>query len=108
MFSLAAAYAIAVASRVKNLDVKRFVVKTACLWGVAGLLLGILMYFWFLKTLPDVPSYLYADYIPQGLKIGAVVSGALAILYFIIQRIKSASVGLYLPIVVIIISGNKS
>ena len=36
MFSIGAAYAIAVASRVKNEDVKRFVVKAASVWGLQG------------------------------------------------------------------------
>ncbi|MBI5195655.1 MAG: cytochrome ubiquinol oxidase subunit I [Nitrospirae bacterium] len=52
MFAIAAVYAIAAAARLKNEDVRKFIIKTASKWGIAGLLLGGTAFFWYLKTIP--------------------------------------------------------
>jgi cytochrome bd-type quinol oxidase subunit 1 len=44
MFSIGAAYAIIVATRLGNGNVKKLVMKTASLWGTGGLLLGGLLF----------------------------------------------------------------
>lgn len=101
MFSIGAAYAIAVASRVKSGDVKRFVVKAASVWGIAGLIIGSAVFFWYLKTLPDVSRGLIDILATPGLKRGIFFSLSLLILYFIYANIKPLSIRLIPAIVAI-------
>jgi mono/diheme cytochrome c family protein len=101
MFAVAAVYAIIVATRLKNIEVRGFITKTAAKWGIGGLILGTLLYFWYLKTLPAEASGLIGTFVPQGLKTWIIVSLGLLILYFIYANIKPLTIKLIPAIVMI-------
>jgi cytochrome bd-type quinol oxidase subunit 1 len=101
MFAVAAVYAIVVATRLKNMEVRGFITKTAAKWGIGGLILGTLLYFWYLKTLPAEASGLIGTLVPQGLKTLIIVSLGLLILYFIYANIKPLTIKLIPAIVMI-------
>ncbi|MCL4537273.1 MAG: cytochrome ubiquinol oxidase subunit I [Nitrospirae bacterium] len=94
MFGIAAAYAIAVATRIKNADVRAFITKTASRWGIAGLILGSILFLWYLKTLPDANRMLITVLAPQGLKTGIIVSSGVLVLYFIYANVKPLGIRL--------------
>ncbi len=91
MFGIGAAYAIIAASRLRNADVRKLVVKTASLWGTCGLLLGGVFVLWYLKALPAEAHDLIGSLVPQGLKIGLAVSFGLVLLYFIFACLRPLS-----------------
>jgi hypothetical protein len=91
MFSIGAAYAIAVAMRLTDENVKKLVVKTASLWGTGGLLVGGALLPWYLKALPVEAHGLIGSLVPVGLKAGLAVSFGLMMLYFIYAGIKPLS-----------------
>jgi len=83
MFAVAAAYAILVASRLKDESVKRTAAAAASRWGMAGLVLGGLFFVLYLKTLPaDARGLVGTVMVPAGLKAGMAVFALLLFLYF--------------------------
>lgn len=94
MFSIAAAYAIAVATRLKDEEVRRFITKTASRWGIAGLILGSILFLWYLKTLPDANRMLITALATPGLKTGIILSLGLLILYFVYANIRPLGIRL--------------
>lgn len=94
MFGIAAAYAIAVATRIKNADVRSFITKTASKWGTAGLILGSILFLWYLRTLPDSNHMLIGMLAPKGLKTGIVFSLGLLLVYFIYANVKPLNIRL--------------
>lgn len=94
MFGIAAAYAVAVATRIKDAGVRSFITKTASRWGIAGLILGSIILFWYLKTLPDANHMLITALAPQGLKTGIIVSLGVLILYFVYANMKPLTIKL--------------
>ncbi|MCX8117562.1 MAG: cytochrome ubiquinol oxidase subunit I [Desulfobacterota bacterium] len=94
MFSVSAVYAIAVATRVKNAEVRGWVTKTAAKWGLAGLILGAFLSLWYLKTLPEEARGLLSTAVSRGLKTGIAVPLGLLILYFIFVKIKPLTIRL--------------
>ena len=95
MFGIAAAYAIAVATRIKNGNVRSFITKTASRWGVVALVLGVVLFFWYLKTLPDEVQRLTSmGIIPESLKGGILISLIFLILYFLYSNIKPLTIKL--------------
>lgn len=94
MFGIAAVYAIAVAARLKNDEVRRFITKTASIWGIAGLVLCFVLSFWYLKTLPEQAHGLINTLVPKELKIGIIVSLGLLILYFVYVNMKPLTIRL--------------
>ena len=91
MFGIAATYAIAVATRLRDDKVREFITRAASRWGLAGLILGCVLFFWYLKTLPEAARGNIAEFVPQGLKTGMLVSFGLLVLYFIYANIKPLS-----------------
>ncbi len=91
MFGIGAAYAIIVAARLGNADVRKLVVKTASLWGAGGLLLGGVFFLWYLRALPSEAHDLIGSLVPQGLKIGLAVSFGFMLLYFIFAGLRPLS-----------------
>ncbi len=103
MFAIAAAYAIAVATRVKDEAVKSFVTKAASKWGVAGTVLGVILSVLYVKTLPAGAHDLVGSLVTPGLKAGMVLAAGLLILYFLFAAMKPARVKLIPAIVAIIV-----
>lgn len=101
MFGIAAAYAIAVATRIKNADARSFITKTASKWGIAGLILGCILFLWYLKTLPGANRILITALAPQGLKTGIIASLGLLILFFIYASVKPMTIRLFPAILAI-------
>jgi len=95
MFGIAAVYAIAVAARLKNNDeVRRFITKTASIWGIAGLVLCFVLSFWYFKTLPEQAHGLINTLVPKELKIGIFASLGALVLYFIYAHIRPLTIRL--------------
>ncbi len=92
MFAVAAVYAIAVATRLKNVEVRGFIKKAAAKWGIGGLILGTLLAFWYLKTLPEEAHGLINTFVPGRLKSGMIITVGLMILYFIYTYLKPLTI----------------
>jgi len=103
MFVIAAAYALACATRVKDNTVRTSITQVASLWGIGGLLLGSLLLFWFLNTLPEKSKELLAILPSVELKGGLFVSLALLILYFLFARLKPLKINVYTAVFAIIV-----
>ncbi len=104
MFAIAAAYAIAVAARLKNTSVRSFITKTASKWGIGGLILGGILFFWYLKALPaEAQSLTSTVIVPQTLKIGIIASFVLLILYFAYTNRKPLAIKLIPSILAIVV-----
>ena len=69
--------------------------------GIAGLIIGSAVFFWYLKTLPEVSRGLIDILATPGLKRGIFFSLSLLILYFIYANIKPLSIRLIPAIVAI-------
>ncbi len=88
MFAVSAAYAIAVATRLENADVKKMIIKAASRWGVAGTALGLILSVWYLKSLPPAAAQLGASFVPATFKAAMVLSAGLVALFFVFAAIK--------------------
>lgn len=94
MFGVAAAYAIAVATMLKNDDVRRFITKTASMWGIAGLIIGSLLFLWYRSTLSEAALNTASLLTYPGLKTWMLISLGLMILYFIYAIIRPLTIRL--------------
>jgi hypothetical protein len=103
MFGISAAYAVAVATRLRNDEARRFVVKAASQWGIAGLLLASGALFWYLKSLPENSRGLFGMIVPDGLKIGVLVSWGAMLAYFLFARVRPLAVKLVPAIAAVLI-----
>jgi len=103
MFGISAAYAIAAATRLKNEEVRKFITKTASMWGLAGIILGSVLFLWYLKTLPAHPQELIAILAPKTLKMGMMGAAGLLVLYFIYANIKPLTIRLVPAILAIVV-----
>ncbi len=101
MFAVAAVYAIAVATKLKNIEVRGFITKTAAKWGIGGLILGTLMFFWYSKTLPAHASSLIGIFVPQGLKTWLIITLGLMFVYLVYANVKPLTIRLVPAIVAI-------
>lgn len=103
MFGIGAAYAIAVAVRLKNPLVQKFVVRTASLWGLAGLAVGSLFLLWYLKALPAPAHGMIGSMVPQGLKIGIVTFFGILAAYFLYASMRPLGLRLVPAILAILV-----
>jgi mono/diheme cytochrome c family protein len=103
MFANAAAYAIAVATRVKDEAVKSFVTRAASKWGAAGTALGAVLSILYVKTLPTGARDLLGSLVTPGLKAGMVLAAGLLILYFLFTALKPAKVKLFPAILAVML-----
>jgi hypothetical protein len=96
MFTIAATYAIAVATKISNEPVRSFITKTAGKWGIASLVLGSVFTLLYVKSLPNSPDSLLgmSAFLLPGLKTALLVSVALLILYFIYANLKPLTIRL--------------
>ncbi|MHB8908041.1 MAG: c-type cytochrome [Syntrophales bacterium] len=103
MFAIAGAYAIAVATRLKDAGTRSFVIKAASIWGVAGTLLGVALFFWYLATLPAAAHDLVEALVPGSLKAGAILAAGLLVLYFLFAAVKPLSIRMVPALVAILV-----
>ncbi len=103
MFSIAAAYAIAVATRLENKEVRAYITRTASKWGIAGLIVGCVFFVLYLKTLPEANRLLISALVTQGIKTTLLISLVLVFLYFIFASVKPLSIRLVPAIVAIFV-----
>jgi cytochrome bd-type quinol oxidase subunit 1 len=85
MFAIGATFAIAAASRVRHEATRRLVTRLAATWGITGLAVGAVMFFWYLQTLPAVAEYRagLSGLVPDGVKYGFFGVGAVMLGYFV-------------------------
>lgn len=102
MFAVAAVYALAVGSTLKNEDVKKFIAKSASKWGMAGLIATTILFFLYLKTLPTEAKGLFVA-VPKGLVVSLVISFSLVLLCFIYSSLRPLSLKLIPSILFILI-----
>lgn len=94
MFGISAAYALAVASRLRNDEIKKLVIKIASQWGFAGLLLASGALFWYLHALPEAARGLLGMIVPEAQKWGLLVSWGAMLAYFLFARLLPLAVKL--------------
>lgn len=92
MFAIAGAYAIAVATRLSNQEVRRFVTRSAGLWGIAGLVIGVLLFVFYFRTLPEHSKQLNQLIVSSGLKRTITITLIVIFLYFIYSIIKPMNI----------------
>lgn len=103
MFAVAAAYAILVSSRLKDESVRGTVAGAASKWGVAGLVLGGVLFVFYLKTLPaDARGLVGTAMVPAGLKYGMALFAGLLLLYFIYVAVSPLRVR-FLPALIAVV-----
>ncbi|MEW6456373.1 MAG: cytochrome ubiquinol oxidase subunit I [Acidobacteriota bacterium] len=102
MFAVAAVYALAVGSSLKNEDVKKFIVKSASKWGMAGLIATAILFFLYLKALPTEAKDLFVV-VPKGLTISLIISFSLVLLYFIYSNLRPLSLRVVPSILFIVV-----
>jgi len=103
MFGISAAYAVAVATRLRNDETKKLVIKTASQWGFAGLLLASGALFWYLKALPEASRGLFGMIVPDGLKTGVLVSWGAMLAYFLFAGVRPLAVKLVPAIMAVLV-----
>lgn len=103
MFAVGAAYAVAVAALLKNEEAKKFVVRTASLWGLGGLILGAIFLPWYLHSLPQHSQEVIAVIMPPGLNTAMILAFGFLILYFLFLRFRPSNIGLFPALLAILI-----
>jgi len=103
MFAIAGAYAIAVATRMKNSEAKRFVTRAAAAWGMGGVLVGSILLYWYVRTLPTGPAGLATTLVSGSTKAGMGIAAALVFLYFLFTAAKPSAVRLSVAIVALFV-----
>lgn len=103
MFVIGAAYSIAVSTRIKNDNVRSFVVRTAVRWGTIGLVVGSVLLQVFLKQLPQERSELLSIIVPAGLKKGMLISGIVILIYFFYSYLRPLRINLVQAIISLLI-----
>jgi len=83
MFAIGATYAIAVATRIKNQDVRIRVIRVAGLAGIGGLIAGTILLQLFVKHLPADRVELMDMIVSRGLKTTLFISIFVVVLYFV-------------------------
>ena len=87
MFGIAGAYAVIIASTLKNRNIRKELVRSASLWGVIGMILGALFSVWFLFKMPEYAKDLGLNgtlpYL-KNLLYFAAISYVIVFLWFII------------------------
>ncbi|MEF3169451.1 MAG: cytochrome c [Deltaproteobacteria bacterium] len=80
MFGIAGLYAIIVASRLDNLDVRKWITRKAAIWGIGGMAAAGFFCAWYLFSLPEAAkALLFEGTLPYLKKLGTVAIGSLAI-----------------------------
>ncbi len=87
MFGIAGAYAVIVASTLKNKEVRLELVRTASIWGIGGMVLGAIFTLWYLFKLPEHAKDLaFGGTLPylKGMLYVAAICYGVVLLWFVI------------------------
>ncbi len=103
MFAIAGIYAIAVATTIKNLEVKKYIMKQASIWGIVGIIAGILFFFLYLKSLPPHNRELLTILNIGSLKNTIIASLGFIFLYLILVYIRPQIIKLPIAVISIVI-----
>ncbi len=103
MFVIGATYSIAVATRIKDGIVRPYVIKTASKWGTAGLIIGTVFLYIFLKQLPADRIALMNMIVSEGLKKSMLISGIVILIYFIYSYLKPMKINLLQAVISILV-----
>jgi cytochrome bd-type quinol oxidase subunit 1 len=102
MFSLAAIYAITVAGKVKNSEVRKEVVKKASVLGVVSFILTFPMLIIYIASLPEYAKNVYDVLITHELKRTIFIPFFLVLVYFFLGIIKPLWTRFSLSIIMIV------
>jgi cytochrome bd-type quinol oxidase subunit 1 len=114
MFAIGGSFVIAVASRLKDQNVRRLISKTAASWGLIGLVLTWLFAWWYYTQWSPLAVTNAKLIIPAGLIKGMTISFVIMALYFVFVHFKPVSVGLIPALVMVLVlfigiwSGERS
>ncbi|MCX6640444.1 MAG: cytochrome ubiquinol oxidase subunit I [bacterium] len=114
MFAIGGVFVIAVASRLKNLEVQRVINRIASLWGLIGLVLTWMLAWWYYKQWPETAVTNAKLVIPGGLIKGMTIPVVLLLVYFLYVRFKPTAVKLGPALVMVLVlfiaiwSGERS
>ncbi|MGQ9619232.1 MAG: cytochrome ubiquinol oxidase subunit I [Candidatus Aminicenantia bacterium] len=93
MFTVASTYSIAVGTSIKNEDVKKFIVKSASKWGIAGLITSAILLFLYFKSLPSYAKDNFSV-VSKSLIISLILSFSLVLLYLLYSYVRPLSLKL--------------
>jgi cytochrome bd-type quinol oxidase subunit 1 len=88
MFSIAGAYAIAVAAGFGDAKARREIVRTASVWAIAGLVLAGGAFVWYRASLPQSALAVLGTLATPGLRAGMIWPPVLALAYFGVMAAK--------------------
>ncbi len=88
MFAIGGLFAIAVASRIKNLEIREKISKFSALLGGAGLILGSISLNWYIKMMPKNSLKVFSDLKLEGIYKLGQYSVLLILIYFIFVFLK--------------------
>ncbi|MCS7200152.1 MAG: cytochrome ubiquinol oxidase subunit I [Caldimicrobium sp.] len=103
MFAIAGVYAIVIATTIKNIEVKKYIIRQASYWGLVGMIAGIIFFFLYLKSLPTHNRELLGILDIDTLKNVIYVCLGFMFLYFIIANRKPEIINLPVAILSIVI-----
>jgi hypothetical protein len=103
MFVIAAAYAIAVATRLKNAGGRATIIKTAARWGMAGVVLGAIFLLWYLRALPAGSADIISTIVTGTMKVTIAIVCAVLLLYFLFAATKPSATRTTVAVVAIFV-----
>lgn len=103
MFVIGAVYAIAVGSRIKNLETRRFVIRRSTIAGILGLIAGGFLLHLYVNKLPDTARELLNILVTPSLKNTIRISGIVLLLYFIYTYWKPERTNVYQAVLAIVV-----
>ncbi|MEJ5166134.1 MAG: cytochrome ubiquinol oxidase subunit I [Thermoanaerobaculia bacterium] len=104
MFAIGGLFALAVASRIKNIEARAKISKFSAGLGILGLILGSIFINWYIKMLPENSLKIFSDLKFTGLYKLGQYSVLLILLYFIFVYLKPRWVHIIPSILFIIIA----
>lgn len=103
MFSIGAVFAITVATKISNSEVKRFVMKTSAKWGISSIILSCIIAFLYIRVLPDSAKELLKTIVHGHLKMSILISLSGMTLYFIYVWMRPDTIKLIPAIIAIFV-----
>jgi mono/diheme cytochrome c family protein len=103
MVVIASGYAVTVASCLKVMPIRSYIIRLVARWGMIAVLATVFLGFLYVKTVPENASSLLKDPGLLGMKIAIYASLGLLLLYFIWGQIKPLSIKTIFSLVAIIV-----